>query len=289
MPVAARTMAICVPSKARPDTFKKYTLKFLLHTNVPWFVFVEPQDYDDYAKFVSPLNLCVLKENNKGMSYVLNAIRDFCLLNGYKFCFKMDDDFYHWYNTPRVVSKSEQGHMLETINDITRDTDKTLGKSLLGGICFPHKLFHTNWKSFTHANVMLQASYVIRADAWTVLMDTFSSHEEFVASASLLEQGFVTLKCGLFTWDADFSTLPGGYQSYDRVELQYKDYDLLEKEYPHLTKYTRRRVYTQKTGVDFLVTDKTYFNKMNSVRLPISGSSKGKLSKETESWLEKLM
>lgn len=290
MPIDPRSLVICIPSKARADLFKKYTYQIVRHTKVPWFVFVEPQDYESYSTFVPSKNLVTIGFNDRGMSYVLDKMRQFCLLMGYKFCFKMDDDVFHWYNKPSVSPKTEQAKMIEDLRELIVKADKKTGKELIGGICFPYKRFHTDWRPFTHANVMLQTLYVIRTDCWTVLTDTNSSHEEYFASAGILDKGLITLKCGMLCWGADLSCLPGGFQSFeDRVERQYKDYDILEQKYPHLAKYTKRRVYTQKTGVDFLVTDKTHFNKLNSVRLPITGKSKGKLSKETETWLEKLM
>lgn len=280
--MSVKPLVICVPSKARPEIFKKRTLSILVHTKVPWFVFVEPQDYSSYKEAIPKeyhSNIIRLELNDQGLGYSLRDIKNYALSHRYEFVWKMDDDISHWYQSSRVIDKTHQGVILDGMKGLLTEAKEVLGEAL-GGLSFPSKFFHNNWDDFTHVNKMLEGMYIIKSKDWFIPNSLKGYHEEFVASAYLLSIGKITLRVGRYCWDADFSSFSGGLQSFDRTTEQDNDFKVLEKEFPELVKYTQRREYPQKTGKVFTVTDKTYFNRMNSVRLSKSALLKSTLQKE---------
>jgi len=276
---------ICVPSKARAEIFIKKTAKILQHTNVDWSVFVEPQDVGSYLEAgVEEGRLVVLKHNDQGLGHALSAMKKHCQSSGVEFVWKMDDDIHHWYDHSRVSSKSDQGKMLDDcltlLSDLSSVTEEA-GLSL-GGLSFPSKYFHSDWRDVTHVNKMFETTYIVRTESWFVPEVTRGYHEEFVASAHLLLEELVTLRIGKYCWAADLSTLPGGLQSFDRATEQREFYDLLQKEYPRLSRQTDRIQYTQKTGTVFEVTSKPVFNRRFSTKLKTTTSSPGFLKEVAE-------
>lgn len=278
------SLAICVPSKGRSELFSRKTLKILEHTKVPWFVFVEPDEYESYA-LLAPNNTLALDDNNQGMGYALNAIREFCLKQGYRYVWKMDDDVNHWYDSNRVKPKISQGEMLDSVANLLLRADTAL-RNNLGGISFPSNYFHDDWRNFTHLNKMFETTYIVKVSEWETPLQMKGYHEEFIGSASLVKKGLVTLRCGKFCWSADLSKAAGGLQSFDRVKEQELYFNVLESEYPELMDLTERQEYTQKTGKVFTVTNKSFFNKTCSKRLPLTSSTN--LSKEIVECLNQL-
>ena len=267
---------ICVPSKARAEIFSRKTLLVLRHTRLPWSVFVEPQDAVAYMKKVPSGNVVVLRMDNQGLGYALYEIRKHCA-STYEFVWKMDDDIHHWYQSSKTDTKESQGGFLDSIAKILFQANRALGDTL-GGISFPNKLFHTDWRPFTHVNKMFSTTFIVRTSNWLTPLCTKGYHEEFIASARLVLDNKIIPHVGLYCWAADLSSYPGGLQAFDRESEQARFYCVLEEEFPHLASMTRRRQYTQKTGKVFTVTDKTVFNQLNAQKL--SGKTLSELLKE---------
>lgn len=272
--MTAPILKICVPSKSRAEIFAKKTLAILKHTSLPWAVFVEPHEVLAYKKYASKSQIVVLRESDQGLGYSLNTIREHCLSEGVKFVWKMDDDIHHWYSSPRVISKEQQGKLLDSVLLNVLGAGLAIGSSLLGGISFPSNYFHTDWRDFTHVNKMFETTYIVRVENWFVPPSLRGYHEEFVASASLLAEEKVILRTGKLAWSADLSSFSGGLQAFDRQYEQEKFYNVLERQFPKLARMTERQSYKQKTGKTFTVTNKKVFNRKHSFRLPLDGKPK---------------
>lgn len=93
-------MTIFVPSKNRVQN-ARFLQKFL---NNDFIIVVEPQDYEAYNK-VYKGNFIVLPDNNQGISYVRNYIRNHAEENALKSYWMIDDDvsdLYHREGTKMV-------------------------------------------------------------------------------------------------------------------------------------------------------------------------------------------
>lgn len=282
------SMAVCVPSKGRPEIFYKKTQKILKHTNINWQVFVEPQDYEKYTEYIPKSHIVCLPLNNQGMGYALSCIKLWGLQHDYDYIFKMDDDVNHWYDHTRVSPKNKQGGMIDSVQTILNLAGEIVGdEELLGGLSFPQKYFHGDWRYFTHVNKMFEGLYVVRTEDWLVDPDLRGNHEEFLASASLVCSGKVILRVGKYCWDANMSTLDGGFQSFDRQAEQEMDFNLMAEKYPEFMQYTRKREYKQKSGVTWTVTDKSFFNRQNSVKIKVDPSLSS--PKDAQACLSKLL
>jgi len=81
-------MHVCIPSKGRPTTA---AYKLLQAVNIPFTIFVEPQDIIAYNAAAVP-NLHPLPANNKGIAYVRNYIIDWARQSKIEWIWMMDDD-----------------------------------------------------------------------------------------------------------------------------------------------------------------------------------------------------
>lgn len=81
-------MIIAIASKARPGT-KSYMLYEGLGIKV--FHFVEPQDYDAYARAGVP-GLVDIGLNDQGLAYVRNFVIEWCRQNNHEWVWMNDDD-----------------------------------------------------------------------------------------------------------------------------------------------------------------------------------------------------
>lgn len=79
---------IFIPTKNRPDNCP--FLKMLIGTEV--IAVVEPQDFDKYHNRYPQVNYIILPENNKGITYVRNHIKQYTEDNGIDYFWMADDD-----------------------------------------------------------------------------------------------------------------------------------------------------------------------------------------------------
>jgi hypothetical protein len=284
-------VGIGVPSKNRPEAFMKYTFRILQHTKVPWYVFVEPQDLERYKKTL-PLeyrgNIIEIGSNDRGFGFVLNEIESYLTERGHTYTFKIDDDCKHWYDSPKVKPKEDQGVMLDKIVNRVGEAHKLFGDTL-GAVSFASNYFHGDWRPWTHVYKQHETMFVVRNDSWFVPSKLKGYHDELVTTANLFLKGKVSLRCGEFCWAADLSVLEGGLQDFDREEEQSRYFDVLVKEFPVIASMTQRQEYTQPSGKIFSVTNKKCFNKRFSHKLPLKPSAHDKFSKEILRCLLKLV
>lgn len=97
---------ICIPSKGRYDS--RLTIKLFERFGVPFRVFVEPQEYDLYAKHVPEEKLHKMPHSNKGLAFTRNYIWDLMADEGHEYYWTFDDNIrsiirLHYNHKVRMV------------------------------------------------------------------------------------------------------------------------------------------------------------------------------------------
>lgn len=111
---------IYIPSKGRPDTC--LTARALTNDRIPFYLVIEPQEYEDYAKHFPKKNLLTLPFSNlgKGSIPARNWIKEHSIKAGALRHWQLDDNirkFYRRYKTRRVPCNA--GIALSVAEDFT--------------------------------------------------------------------------------------------------------------------------------------------------------------------------
>lgn len=83
---------IFIPSKGRPDNRHQCTMNMFDATGVDYKLVVEPQDRNAYAKTFGATHVLVLPENDRGLIYSRNWIKDYSVAQGHERHWQWDDD-----------------------------------------------------------------------------------------------------------------------------------------------------------------------------------------------------
>lgn len=95
---------IFIPTKGRSET--RMTMRMFDRMRVPYTIFVEAQEYDDYARFINPEQIHVLPHSNRGLIVTRNYIWDYAASLGVEWFWTFDDNinglyrFNHNLKTP---------------------------------------------------------------------------------------------------------------------------------------------------------------------------------------------
>ncbi len=94
---------IFIPTKERSDV--DLTASYLRQDGVPFTLVIEPQEFDIYAAHYGKECLLVLPENDRGLIYVRNWIKDYATALGVDRHWQIDDNiagFRRWYKGARI-------------------------------------------------------------------------------------------------------------------------------------------------------------------------------------------
>lgn len=110
---------VYVPSKGRADI--KMTARCLDREGVPFSLVVEPQEADAYAKRWGEGRLLILPENDRGLVYVRNWIKDHSVALGHERHWQIDDNITYFgrrYKARRIPCDAGLAlSMVETFTD----------------------------------------------------------------------------------------------------------------------------------------------------------------------------
>lgn len=81
---------VYVPSRGRADVL--LTTKELIKSKIPFYVVVEPQEYDLYCEYYNKNDVLKMDKNNGGISYVRNFCKKHSTDMGSKFHWQFDDN-----------------------------------------------------------------------------------------------------------------------------------------------------------------------------------------------------
>lgn len=228
-------LLIAVPSKGRADSIIKRTMRWLPRTGFEVRVFVEPQDYEAYAKSLDHGNydnrvhfpaehLINIGEDNKGF------IKQYALDNGFDLVFKMDDDILRF--NARGKNKPDDAMVMDFAG-MVGICRKTMGEYPdVGAIGFGYRNELRDPKRWVLLNGRLQTCYLIRTE---LLQDGFSALEDFAQYVALRKANKVTLRYGLLGIDcADVGKGKGGLQMFDRNALTDEEMNRLRDIHPSI-------------------------------------------------------
>lgn len=97
---------VYVPSKGRSETC--VTAKFLIRDELPFFLVVEPQERDLYAAQFGEEHLLLLPQNNQGLIFSRNFIKDHATAAGHKRHWQLDDNIWRLFR--RISGKKIPCH-----------------------------------------------------------------------------------------------------------------------------------------------------------------------------------
>ncbi len=201
---------VCIPSKARPDNIKKYVQPFMKRLGLDYKIFVEPQDLSSY----NFKNVVSLKENNNGLGYAMLKAKEYCLLNGYDICFKIDDD-------------------VSAIGEIESDIEKVINVfniTKVGAVVFPYdfEFYAKTKKLFTRVNKRVQTCYLIRVEAFKPQKNV-STFEDFFQFLNLINNGYDTLYCSKHLIKCQtVGSGAGGLQAFNRKKMALKEINIFK-------------------------------------------------------------
>lgn len=90
---------IFIPSKGRFN--KNFTAMSFEQMGVDYTVFVEPQEYEEYARAIGKHRLHILQHQDQGLTVTRNYIWDYAKSHGFKRFWTFDDNIYHLYRLNR--------------------------------------------------------------------------------------------------------------------------------------------------------------------------------------------
>ncbi len=148
---------VYIPSKGRAD--KPFTADAFDRDGVPYRIVVQPDQVDAYAKWAERGQLLVLPEDNKGLVYARNWIKEHAISEGHEWHWQFDDDvrkFYavhHGYRVP-----CDAGIALRALEDFV-DRYENVGLASLNSSFFifingatqvRYKPFYLNSRCYTN-------------------------------------------------------------------------------------------------------------------------------------------
>lgn len=233
---------IAIPSKNRVETLAKCALPWVvmldevadLSDEIVWKVFVEPQDIEKYNTIIAMDKLVNIQDNNRGLGYAKNFIKNYAIENGYDLILKLDDDVKGFtkmragFKTPTEASENF-AFLCNKIVPIFQDYAN------LGAVAFPYNNELYELGSTFEKTKRLQTTYFIRPELFAV-DPAINVFEDFATGLNVLVKNKVLLK---YKWAGQVLGVKvgggtGGHQAYDRKEQAYKEIELLRKIYPPL-------------------------------------------------------
>src|SRR6476646_2776840 len=189
-------LLIVVPTKNRPDSFKRQTYRWLPLLGRDYKIFIEAEDRPKYD-YLTDDELVILPESNKGLGYSLHQARLYALDHGYDVVFKCDDDMTNWNDLNRRTPADKEQGIKRILNQYIEDSLAEMQKQprvAAVGLPYSNEMFDV--KKFTYINIRLQSSYIVRTEffAPNPKMSTF---EDFYTSINIWYSGNLTLRYGL--------------------------------------------------------------------------------------------
>lgn len=225
-----KKLFIGVPSLSRPEYITKKTMSWLKETNIPFKIFVEPQERFLYKHWNGGECIETLPKSGQGLMYALNYIRQYAKEKGFDYLFQIDDDVTSFH---RVDEEEPLKAFEKTAYDCV---DAMNNYPLLGGIRFTQYRFWLYTKKdmhkWTHLNPLMQGVCVIRLNAIPQLSIKLSEFTDTVTTLYIWKNGYFTLNYGLAGLNVVQNANVGGCQTMDRKKQAIETIEELKKDFP---------------------------------------------------------
>ncbi len=235
---------IAIPSRSRVNLLKEGAHSFVKHSQYPYKVFVEPNQYDDYRKVFREDELVQLDENDLGLCYAKAFIQDYCLSQGIKFVFKMDDDLTN-VRVRNMSALKKGGKTLDRKFRTENFLDPLISESLsllrenkeIKGVSLQYG--NEMWgdpKIRWILNKRFQSSYIIDTD----FLFPYPQHiynqcfEDFDTFFNIVDKGFYVARNEIYGVDFGKINGPGGINDFKRREQANIAKENMSKRYPYL-------------------------------------------------------
>jgi hypothetical protein len=192
----------CIPSKGRPDNIEKYVKPLMAKLQLPYKVFIEPQDKEHYPQND---NIHVIPDNNMGLGYVSTHMKAYAEENGYELIFRVDDD------VAAIGTLEEDMKAVLTVFKVPQ----------IKAVCFPYDFewYAITKKLFSRVNKRIQTCYIIRASSFNP-RPQIKCFEDFYYFLDIITNKGKTLYCSRHGIKCPaVGSNKGGLQAFDRSEL----------------------------------------------------------------------
>ena len=202
---------IYIPSKAR--TRYKLTADVLKDHDLPFFIVVEPQDERDYRSKYGSSVVC-LPENNQGVAYVRNFIKNHAAAAGHAFHWQIDDNIRRF--TVRRDGKSVTINPRWALSCVEQITDSygNIGGSCLSSNVYAFAFDHKEPVTF---NVQIYSAMLLNSQTPQAFRQ--GVHEDTDYSLQILTDGY----CTLVFRQINMEKAPSGQMSGGNTEIEYAE------------------------------------------------------------------
>lgn len=225
-------LVACIPTKGRPNT-KTYLL--FQAVGIPFFHFVEPQDFEAYQATGVP-NLINIGENDKGLVFANNSILDYCQANGIEVCCRCDDDM-------TAFGKAINGRCLVTDATIWLDAYEVFKKQ-------PYEIAAINYRQYAWSEkkpyavnkTFMQGAFMLKVSKIWWRFDTrFEMKQDRHFTMATIKNGAGVMRFNhLFFSTPELGSNTGGqYERYKNSEDSKAAQDFL-LQYPSFSKLVKK-------------------------------------------------
>jgi len=229
---------IFIPSRGRENTC--LTANLLLIENIDFLIVVEPQDLEKYSATFGNSKLLVMQENNQGIAYVRNFIKDYAKEKGYLYHWQIDDNIKNFRIRTNGKNEKTTAQYCLTQAEVFVDLYKNIG-----GVGLTHTAFAFSHKNPIEVNKQIYSCVLIKSDLPISYRKETVDDTDFSLQILTLDNNYwcTLLLCRLLIEKAATLSMKGG-----NTEIEYKKEQGLSgrelrtrgliKQWPGIFKYT---------------------------------------------------
>jgi hypothetical protein len=201
---------IYIPSRGRYE--KNLTANLLKEEEIPFKLVVEPQDAHNYFNAFGGDSILILPENNQGVSYVRNWIKDYSKEVKEEYHWQIDDDIRHFKRRidNKNVNSSAMGVLTEAEDEVVKYSN--VGAAGLSSFVFA-------WASKQDVKINKQVYTVMLFNNATPVRFTKDTIEDLDYSLRVLYAGW----CTLFFTRIMFEAVPTMKQKGGNTDMHFSD------------------------------------------------------------------
>lgn len=222
---------IFIPSKNRPDS---KLFQMLKDEGLDFTIFIEPQDSDKYKKY----NTITLKENNKGIVYVRQAILNHARTNNIDWYWMFDDDVANFFKL------KDRTNISSTIIEALTVAESKINDSI-GQIGFEYQQY--SWSASkpiiynSYCDVVVCINSKVFANYRDLSIDGFMK-EDRDFTLQILSSGLNTIRICVYSFSCpqNGSNIGGLSHLYKKEGHEEACSKAMEKAWPGICKFNKK-------------------------------------------------